>query len=75
MAHSLTLICDIKLKIMAKVQHSSLFQFLFKGEKKFFNVGLGHDIPHSHPPYDQHPVIDVATGAVLSNLDDQVTML
>ena len=40
------------------------------GTHPLLPIHPGHDIPHSHPPFDQHPVIDVASGAVLSNLDD-----
>lgn len=40
------------------------------GTHPLLPIHPGHDIPHSHPPYDQHPVIDVASGAVLSNPDE-----
>ena len=32
-------------------------------------VHEGHDIPHSHPPFNGHPVIDVHTGEILSQPD------
>jgi hypothetical protein len=42
------------------------------GTHPLLPIHPGHDIPHSHPPYNQHPVIDVASGSVLSNPDELV---
>ncbi len=39
------------------------------GTHPLLPIHPGHDIPHSHPPFNQHPVVDVATGTVLSNPD------
>jgi hypothetical protein len=36
------------------------------GTHPLLAIHPGYDVPHSHPPYNQHPVIDVATGAILS---------
>ena len=36
------------------------------GSHPLLPVHEGHDTPHSHPPFNEHPVIDVETGLVIS---------
>ena len=39
------------------------------GTHPLLPIHPGYDIPHSHPPFNQHPVVDVASGSVLSSSD------
>lgn len=39
------------------------------GTHPLLPIHPGYDIPHSHPPFNQHPVVDVASGTVISNPD------
>ena len=40
------------------------------GSHPMLPVHEGHDVPHSHPPFHEHPVIDVTTGMVTDNFLD-----
>ena len=35
----------------------------------------GYDQPHSHPPFNQHPVIDVTTGEIISHPEPELLTL
>jgi hypothetical protein len=45
------------------------------GSHSLLPLHPGYDVPHSHPPFNQHPVIDVATGDVISNPGPEVLQL
>ena len=45
------------------------------GSHSLLPIHPGYDQPHSHPPFNQHPVIDMTTGEVVSEPEPELLQL